>query len=573
MKGNRKAIMITLLIIFLIVGGAGGYLLWRINQEKTVSPTDSDAGQCLDSVVTVDFYPFGSDDVGYVEEVIEDSLGTKVVKPIKSEKGYLRIILNNSCATGAQIRAVPKKGYQFSHWEELIDSEKPIIQSDQNIQSDETNLLKIKENPIQVKREHSSLKTGYLMKKDLKLIARFVPESPDLCKEVSVVYQDLTSPEGNLKISKASGNVVEKDNTIIQTFTQPSEIGSEIEAVPASGYKFKHWINAVSGDVVSTGAKIRKDAKEFFGLRTCIERSFSLILKAVFEEVADDGVDKTAKVIYQATPPECTKLLVCASPNEPRLTADNNNCLEQTASPNEHVMPISIDPSLDKECVFQHWLVNGNRDGSELKRHDRTGAAGSITTIVAVFKKETTPTIEKTYSLRYSTEGNGKLSRDGGTPGSDTISVVVKEGENGPSIRAIPNSGYVFAYWINDDTQEKETSPLATTNPRQDINVNENIAITAHYEKSGDTTPPEDGGTTPPATEDTTKPEDETNKDGLPGTAVSSVSKITILAGVVFLFTGLILGWPKVVETFLVKEKIPYVIHPEISSKGKSKKK
>ncbi len=42
--GNRKVAIVLLLILFLVVGGSGGYLLWRTNQEKTVAPTESEAG-------------------------------------------------------------------------------------------------------------------------------------------------------------------------------------------------------------------------------------------------------------------------------------------------------------------------------------------------------------------------------------------------------------------------------------------------------------------------------------------------------------------------------------------------
>ncbi len=45
-QGDRTALVIVLLAVFLILGGMGGYLIWRVNQDKTLSPTDSDAGQC-----------------------------------------------------------------------------------------------------------------------------------------------------------------------------------------------------------------------------------------------------------------------------------------------------------------------------------------------------------------------------------------------------------------------------------------------------------------------------------------------------------------------------------------------
>ncbi len=41
---SKKTTVLLLLVLFFIVGGTGGYLLWRVNQEKTVAPTDSEAG-------------------------------------------------------------------------------------------------------------------------------------------------------------------------------------------------------------------------------------------------------------------------------------------------------------------------------------------------------------------------------------------------------------------------------------------------------------------------------------------------------------------------------------------------
>ena len=42
-SASKKTTVIILLILFLVVGSTGGYLLWRVNQEKTVAPTDSEA--------------------------------------------------------------------------------------------------------------------------------------------------------------------------------------------------------------------------------------------------------------------------------------------------------------------------------------------------------------------------------------------------------------------------------------------------------------------------------------------------------------------------------------------------
>ncbi len=40
---SKKGVLIGLIVLVLVLGGGGGYLLWRVNQKDTVAPTDSDA--------------------------------------------------------------------------------------------------------------------------------------------------------------------------------------------------------------------------------------------------------------------------------------------------------------------------------------------------------------------------------------------------------------------------------------------------------------------------------------------------------------------------------------------------
>lgn len=47
-NSSKKTTIVLLFILFLIVGGSGGYLLWRTNQEKTVAPTESEAGAVIE---------------------------------------------------------------------------------------------------------------------------------------------------------------------------------------------------------------------------------------------------------------------------------------------------------------------------------------------------------------------------------------------------------------------------------------------------------------------------------------------------------------------------------------------
>ena len=58
---SKKTSIISIILLFLVLGGSGGYLLWRTNQPDTVAPTDSEAGcvpvgtdECLEYEGTCD---------------------------------------------------------------------------------------------------------------------------------------------------------------------------------------------------------------------------------------------------------------------------------------------------------------------------------------------------------------------------------------------------------------------------------------------------------------------------------------------------------------------------------------
>jgi hypothetical protein len=68
-----------------------------------------------------------------------------------------------------------------------------------------------------------------------------------------------------------------------------------------------------------------------------------------------------------------------------------------------------------------------------------------------------------TYTLSYSANANGAIS--------GTASQTVNHGANGTEVTAVPNTGYHFTNW----------SDGSTINPRTDLNVTANIAVTANF--------------------------------------------------------------------------------------------
>ena len=111
--------------MLLLVGGAGGYLLWRVNQQDTVAPTDSDAGLvvkeggCTGEEIKITFYPYKSEE----GELKYDSQ-LKVITPNEGEENNLELKLANSCAGEVTITATPKEGYTFKYWDDAARERK-----------------------------------------------------------------------------------------------------------------------------------------------------------------------------------------------------------------------------------------------------------------------------------------------------------------------------------------------------------------------------------------------------------------------------------------------------------------
>ena len=68
------------------------------------------------------------------------------------------------------------------------------------------------------------------------------------------------------------------------------------------------------------------------------------------------------------------------------------------------------------------------------------------------------------FSLVYSAGANGSLT--------GSVSQTVNRGASGSAVTAVPNAGYHFVNWSNDNS---------TQNPRMDINVQGNVSVTANF--------------------------------------------------------------------------------------------
>lgn len=157
---GKKGIVLALVIGVLLLGGGGGYLLWRVNQEKTVAPTDSDASeqvcvdrctgtcsqadpwqspdQCTDDAYKgCEFVSGGSVLHGCCLYERECNITAYHITYAAGANGSVTNAGQNSVAPGGSISstATPLAGYRFVKWS---DNKTTASRTDTNVQADAT---------------------------------------------------------------------------------------------------------------------------------------------------------------------------------------------------------------------------------------------------------------------------------------------------------------------------------------------------------------------------------------------------------------------------------------------------
>jgi hypothetical protein len=154
---NKKVILIALVIGVFLFGG--GYLLWRVNQEDTVAPTDSDASEencvlrCLPGATCVArdandncaedeagicyFPPYGGSKTGCCAYERICNVTAYYITYVAGEGGSVTNAGQNNVAPGGSISstATPNAGYRFVRWS---DNKTTATRTDSNVQADAT---------------------------------------------------------------------------------------------------------------------------------------------------------------------------------------------------------------------------------------------------------------------------------------------------------------------------------------------------------------------------------------------------------------------------------------------------
>ena len=136
---GKKGIVLALIVGVLLLGGGGGYLLWRVNQEDTVAPTDSDASEqvCVDRCTgTCSQFVFRGNVLhGCCLYERECNITAYHITYAAGANGSVTNAGQNSVAPGGSISstATPNSGYRFVKWS---DNKTTATRTDTNVQAD-----------------------------------------------------------------------------------------------------------------------------------------------------------------------------------------------------------------------------------------------------------------------------------------------------------------------------------------------------------------------------------------------------------------------------------------------------
>ena len=298
---GKKGIILALVIGVLLLGGGGGYLLWRVNQQDTVAPTDSGAseyegiecidydtdcnyngaypkvnGQCTDErTAGICQYPYQNFCCRYQQKLVAYNITFSAGSGGTVSPSGKQSVKPNG---GISSTATPNSGYKFVRWDgsgggTVGDKTSPTLTIN-SVNSDATYTAIFEALPIEqftltyiagtggtitgttpkkVNKGASGTavtatpNTGYTFEKwsDGKTTASRTDTNVQANATYTAVFQQdagytlgiLVSPAGSGKVFDGDGNDI--TGKTYQNLTPGSQIWNR--AAPNSGYKFVKW--------------------------------------------------------------------------------------------------------------------------------------------------------------------------------------------------------------------------------------------------------------------------------------------------------------------------------------------
>ncbi len=446
-KLGSKGMIIALIIGVLLLGGGGGYLLWRVNQPKTVAPTESDAyvpkmcrrckpGVCLGCVTykttgisycdlssCVNSEPNGDHCVGCNYEDRYCSLDDTEEYVCGVDKYHITFNAGgggtvtkagqNKVDPGGSIssEARPNTGYQFNGWTgsgggTVSDLNNPIL-TISNVNSDGT------------------------------YTANFGVKPP-----TTVTVKYTVSPEGKGKVVNTNG--VDITNQTL-TVNKGSTVKATATAIAGNGYRFQKWEDA-AGEKNATRTDIINENKTF---------------KAIFESIPAEKV----AVKYTVSPEGAGKV----------VDKDGRDITNQSQTVNKGTS-VKVTAVPESEYKFKKWADKA--DGVDITRTDTINENKTFT---AIFEKLPPGTVTLQYIV--SPTAGGKVVDKDGNDVTNKIYTITK-GSDGPYVKAVPNKGYIFGQWC-EITGGIEACQRGGGAERTDKGLSSNKVYEAGFYKAG----------------------------------------------------------------------------------------
>ena len=286
---GKKGIVLALIVGVLLLGGGGGYLLWRVNQEDTVAPTDSDASEqvCVDRCTGTcsQAYPWQSpdqctDDAYKGCEFVsggnvlhgcclyerECNITAYHITYAAGANGSVTNAGQNSVAPGGSISstATPSAGYKFVKWS---DNKTTAARTDSNVRADATYTATFEVIPVEtvtltytagangkitgttpqtINKGASGTavtatpNTGYKFVKwsDNKTTAARTDTNVQASATYTATFEILPADKVTLTYIAGSGGTI--SGTATQTIDKGAS-GTAVTATPNTGYAFEKW--------------------------------------------------------------------------------------------------------------------------------------------------------------------------------------------------------------------------------------------------------------------------------------------------------------------------------------------
>jgi len=505
---SKKGMLIGLIVLVLVLGGGGGYLLWRVNQKDTVAPTDSSAGncRCTDACAAQgrrmyvnghweckeDYMGCGRDSNGDVISCCKytcdpDPVETVTLTYSADENGKVDKPGPHTVEkgkSGPAVTATPNNvtTHEFDKWS---DGKTDNPRTDTNVQANIT---------------------------------------------VKATFKAKTAPVETFTLKYTAASEGKITGTATQTVKKGAS-GTAVTATPnnSTTHKFDKWSDGKTDNP-----------------RTDTNVQGNITVTATFKRQDTTPTTGVCKFTYKAG-------------TGGTITPDWRQDVPQEV--NHATRGPAVEATPADGYIFDKWSDGETKE----KRSDvctNTKPSTPVTkTFTATFKQSGGPTTRGICKFTYTAGTGGTITPDW----RQDVPQEVNHATRGPAVEATPADGYVFVKWEDDRTTAKRSDVCANTNAttpvtvtfkaifsQVDVSLTCGDGICSEGEDSFNC--PQDCGA-PPAGK-------------VPDTAIFDDTKDTIIFGIAILLVGMAWTWistlPKKAYTKISQASSEYITEAKL---------